>query len=681
MVRANGGRADGVRTGSFARVIGTAAITAAMTLLAACLGGVPKTMAADVAPSAATAKRLLDEVRDEIEAERPAAACERLGEAAEMLGELSAAEKPPAALKGLLDRARGLRDDLELLGGDVSSIVVPDMPRRATAKERERKDRDAPAEEPQAEPRQRKPGAGGGAPKMRPPVAGKNAPKGKPAAPAPATVSYAEKIAPLLLRHCGGCHVSGRRGEFQFTSYDTLIKSGMIQQGSGADSRLVEVIRTGDMPRGGGKVPAEDLAALVTWIDEGAACDTDPAAALGNPAAPAVAIPSGPVALEPGDVSFAFEVAPVLVANCVGCHDAMQPDGNLSMVSLASLLRGGRNGAPVVSGEGAASLLVRKLRGKEIDGQPMPLGKPALPDDVVDKIERWIDQGLKLDLLSAAASLESVAAAGRARSLSHEDLRTARFDAVDGVWRRSIADEEPEVVTRDDLRLVGNLPAERLETLADAAAAALDDVAGVLGRDRPVVKGGIVVLAFSKPYDYSAFWENVLGAERPKGLTRHAGVAGDVVFGALVAPEVDSPAARLDARAALAEEFAAAAFVSRGAPEWFARAAGRAVAVKAVPKSALAKAARGEATERLQQLRRPASVIDGTASPADGSAVGGAFLSTVSAGGSRLGAILGKLDDGTPFDAAFASVYQGAPQAVFEAWMAKERKRAGSPGR
>ena len=649
MVRVNGGRTDGVRRGRFAKAIGVVAIATAMTFL--CVGpeGGAMAMADEPPSSAAAAKRLLDEVRGELDAERPAAAGERLGEAVAMLGELSASEKPPAALKSLLDRARGLRDDLELQGGDVSSIVVPEMPRRAA--------------------------------KPRPPAAGKNAPKGKPAAPVPSTVSYAEKIAPLLSRHCGGCHVSARRGEFQFTSYDTLLKSGMIQKGSGADSRLVEVIRTGDMPRGGGKVPVEDLEALVTWIDEGAACDADPAAPIGNPAAPAVAIPAGAVALEPGDVSFAFEVAPVLVANCVGCHDAMQPDGNLSMVSLASLVRGGRNGAPVVAGEGAASLLVRKLRGKDIDGQRMPLGKPPLPDDVIEKIERWIDQGLKLDLLTTAAPLGSVAAAGRARSLSHEDLRKARFDAADGVWRRSIADEEPAVVTREDLRLVGNLPAERLDRLADAAATALDDVAGVLGRDRPVVKGGVVVLAFEKPYDYSAFWENVLGAERPKGLTRHAGVTGDVVFGALVAPEVDSPAGLLDARAALAEEFAAAAFVSRGAPDWFARAAGRAVAVKAVPKSALAKAARGEATERLQQLRRPSSIVDGTASPADCSAVGGAFLSAASAGGSRLGAIQGKLDDGTPFDAAFASVFQAAPQAVFEAWMAKERKRAGSPGR
>ena len=95
----------------------------------------------------------------------------------------------------------------------------------------------------------------------------------------------------------------------------------------------------------------------------------------------------------------------------------MQPDGNLSMVTLASLLRGGANGAPIIAGEGAASLLVRKLKGRDIEGQPMPLGKPSLPPEVIATIETWIDQGVKLDLLTAQTALTTVAAAGRARMI------------------------------------------------------------------------------------------------------------------------------------------------------------------------------------------------------------------------------------------------------------------------
>lgn len=606
--------------------------------------------------SPAAVKAILDEARDAIDAGRPSAARRHLERAAGALGDLLDVPKPPPAVRSLLERARGVRDDLELQGVDVDGIELPSLAAGAS-----------------------------GTPKRRPAAA---PPRARRPAPAPpkSTVSFKDTVAPLLVRHCGGCHVSGRRGDFQFTSHASLVASGMVQKGAGADSRLVEVIRTGDMPRGGGKVPPADLAALVTWIDEGAECDTDPQAALAPGAAPAAAAPRPPVtavALAPGDVSFAFEVAPVLLKHCAGCHDAMQPDGNLSMVSLESLLRGGTNGAAAVPGEGAASLIVRKLKGVDIDGQRMPLGKNPLPEDVIASIEMWIDQGAKLDLLTATTPLGTVAAAGRARSLSHEDLRAERFGAAEGVWRRSIADEEPVVVDRGDVRVVGNLSARRLEVLADVADKAWDDVTSAVAPEgTPLVKGGVVLLVFEKSYDYSAFWENVLGEDRPKGLEANAGVSGDVVYGALVAPATDSPADVNDARGILAEEIAAAAFLARGAPAWFATAAGRAVAMKVAPKSSVARTAKGDVAARVNTMRKPAAVVEGTAAAADTAALGGAFVAALSGGGARYRPLALRLDGGEPFEEAFAAVFRGSPQALFDTWLGKEAKsRAGGTGR
>ena len=629
----------------------------------------PASRADDKPSTAAVVKSLLDGVREDLEAERPVAARERFVKAIEALSAILEAEPPPAAARGLLDRARTLRDELELQGVEVDAIELPSLP-RAAAK---------PKGESAAKPA--KPPAG----PVRKGAVGKPAGAGAKGQASNA-VSFVEQVAPILVRHCGGCHVAGRRGDFQFTSYDTLMKTGMVQKGAGADSRLVEVIRTGDMPRGGGKVSPDECALLITWINEGAVFDgTDPLVSLQNPGAAtaAVASPAGAVKLEPGEVSFAFEVAPVLVKQCAGCHDAMQPDGNLSMVSLESLLRGGANGAPIVGGEGAASLLVRKLKGKEIEGQPMPLGKTPLSPEVIATIEKWIDQGAKLDLLTAQTPLATVAAAGRARSLSHADLLTARFEATDAVWRRAIADEEPKVITRGDLRLVGNIPDSRLESLADLAEKAMEEVAETLGTTGgPLVKGGVVLMVFDKPYDYSDFWVNVLGDERPKGLTGKAGVSGDVVYGAFVAPAIDSASDQADAMAAISEELAAAAFLARGTPDWFAAGAGRAVAMKVATKSALAKAWRSQAGERLQRMRRPAVVVEGIGGAADDALVGGAFLAAASGGGSRFKAILSELDAEAPFDAAFASAFQGPPAAVFEAWLAREgKKRSGNAGR
>jgi len=644
-------------------------------------GGHPGVVVADESHSPAAIKALLDAVSDELAAERPTAAKEQLKQAVAAIAELSLLDKPPAAVRSLVERARSLRDELELQGGDAAGIEIPSPggSRSSAAKVSER----AGEKKPPA----RRPAAGAGMGKSNPARKGPMVKgKGPATGSAPAGVSFVKQVGPLLVRHCGGCHVAGNRGEFQFSSYDSLMKTGMVQKGAGADSRLVEVIRTGDMPRGGGKVSAEESALLVKWIDEGASFDGgDAVAALGgNAAAPiAVAMPAGPVALEPGDVSFAFEVAPLLVRQCAGCHDATQPDGNLSMVSLESLLRGGRNGATTLPGEGAASLLVRKLKGVEIEGQRMPLGKTPLTDDEIATIEKWIDQGTKLDLLSAQSPLETVAAAGRARSLSHEELLAARFEAADAVWRRAIADEDPAVVTRGDLRLVGNIPESRLDSLADVAAKVAKEVAEQLGLPgRPLAKGGVVLIAFDKPYDYSAFWENVLGDERPKGLAGSAGVSGDVLYGALVAPDLDSTPARADAEAMIAEELTAAAFLARGTPEWFASAAGRALATKVSPKSTLAKAWRAEATERIHSMRRPVAVVEGSANPTDTATVGGAFLAAASGGTARLKGMVALLDGGVPFEKAFGDVYQGPPATVFEAWLAREgKKRGGNGGR
>ena len=673
--------------------MGRALVALCWWILAASLGA-----AADDPPSPAAVKSLLDTVREEVAAERPTAARGALEQAAAAIAALAAEDKPPAGLRALVERARGLRDELALQGVDVEAIEIHPIGGRLAGG----KAGDGGAE---AKPPARRPASGSSAGKSPGGSAGKSpggsaeraagaktrgltATKGEKPGGAAGGVSFVKQVAPLLLRHCGGCHVAGKRGDFQFSSYETLLKTGMVQKGAGTDSRLVEVIRTGDMPRGGGKVSAEECAVLVKWIDEGASFDgEDPVAGLQGAAAPPTgapaAIPAGPVKLGPGEVSFAFDVAPVLVKQCSGCHDAMQPDGNLSMVSLETLLRGGANGSPAIAGEGAASLLIRKLKGVDIDGQRMPLGKTPVSDDVIEKIEKWIDQGTKLDLLSPQSPLETVAAAGRARTLSHEDLLAARFDAADAVWRRAIADEEPVVVTRGDLRVVGNLPESRLGALADAAEKAMDEAADQLGlAGAPLAKGGVVVLAFDKPYDYSAFWENVLGDDRPKGLTGRAGISGDVVFCAFVAPSLDSAADRADAQATLSEELVAAAFLARGTPDWFAAAAGRSIAQKVSPKSPLAKGWRAEGIERLNAIRRPLAVVEGSASPSDTANVGGVFLAAVSGGGARLKSLVTQLDSGSPFEAAFATVYQGSPAAVFEAWLSKEgKKRSGNAGR
>ena len=404
-------------------------------------------------------------------------------------------------------------------------------------------------------------------------------------------ISFSKQVAPILTARCGGCHVAGRKGGFHMASYAGLMQTGMVQRGAGNASRIVEVILSGDMPRGGGTVTPDEVGTLMKWIDAGAAYDAaDPTTPLdqlvrAGAQPPPVAPPAGPVALKPGEVSFAIDVAPVLLKECAGCHGPQDPEANLRMTSLESLLAGGRSGPSLAPGKGVASLLVRKLRGRDIEGQRMPLNRRPLADDVIATIERWIDEGARLDMLTAATPLETLVAAGRARSMSNADLEKLRFEAGRKLWRRAIPDEEPLAEIAGGVCLIGNLPAARLREIAAEAEPLAERVRRELAHDAgPLLRGGVVVYVFRQAYDYSALWQNVLGAERPKGMAGHAGVSGDVAYGALLLPSGDDAD---DRRALLAEQMAAAALAGRTVPDWFARGAGRAVAGKLVPKAAI----------------------------------------------------------------------------------------------
>ena len=605
-----------------------------VAVLSLALGLAATAVAADPSPR---------EIRQQIDAVDKLVATGKLDDAMAALGKgiagleaMLTQPTPPVAFKVLADRASKARAKLEKAGADVSALVIP-----AAA---------APA-------------APGG---RRP--------------PAVAGVSFSRQVAPFLVATCGRCHVSGRKGDFQMATYAQLMNSAKVSPGMGNMSELVEVILSGDMPPGGGRVSPDDVGMLVRWIDSGAACDGDPNADLATlaraGAAPAplpeVAVPAA-APLKPGDVSFASEVAPLLLDQCGNCHGDQDPEANLRMTSLETLIKGGGSGPAVVPGKGADSLLVKKLRGAAgIDGQRMPLGKPPLSDVQIATIAKWIDQGARIDLLSPKASLETVTAAGRAQRLSDTELTKLRVAGGESLWRRFIPEEAPVVELRPGFVLMGNLPEARMETLATQAEEVATRVRAELGTgEGPMVKGGVVVYAFRKVYDYSELWQVVLASERPKGLTGHAGVAGDVAYGAFVLPTGEDEA---ETRLLVAEQLTAAALAGRGLPAWFCRGAGRVVASRVEPKALLAQGWKRDAGAAVKELGSATDYFAGRSDPAASALAGGGFLGSLMSSG-KLAQIVAAVDGGASFDEAFQKVFRSAPQQAFMTWASRNAGR------
>jgi hypothetical protein len=120
---------------------------------------------------------------------------------------------------------------------------------------------------------------------------------------------------------------------------------------------------------------------------------------------------------------------------------------------------------------------------------------------------------------------------------------------------------------------------------------------------------------------------------------------------------------------------AAAALLGRGAPVWFARGAGRALATKAAPKAAVVQTWRRQVPEAVARMGSVADVMAGRGDPEAAAGASGGFVTTL-AGGSRLPALVRQLDEGVAFEQAFQRVFRAAPQAAFDAWCVQQ-SRAG----
>lgn len=92
---------------------------------------------------------------------------------------------------------------------------------------------------------------------------------------------------------------------------------------------------------------------------------------------------------------YTTRVKPIFQANCYRCHGGMNRRGSLSMATRAGMLKGGRDGAVLVPGDPAASLLVRLIRheGPKNDPMPMPSKGRKLSDADIAIVERWVKAG------------------------------------------------------------------------------------------------------------------------------------------------------------------------------------------------------------------------------------------------------------------------------------------------
>ena len=165
----------------------------------------------------------------------------------------------------------------------------------------------------------------------------------------------------------------------------------------------------------------------------------------------------------PGQLEF-FEkkVRPILVNNCYGCHSAdTKPAGGLRVDDFNGLLNGGDAGAAVVPGEPENSILLRRVRLKDVKRR-MPKDTEALSDTDIATLETWIKDGAAWPREKIPASL------GRSRE-EYERQKTNHW-----AWRQRAHPTVPSVAdtkwARSDVDrfILSSLEAKGLAPVADA---------------------------------------------------------------------------------------------------------------------------------------------------------------------------------------------------------------------
>jgi len=556
---------------------------------------------------------------------------------------------------------------LELEGVSLAPLIKPERPEVAK-----------PAAAPRSAPRNRRP---------------------MPEPAAPAGPSFASQIAPILVQRCGTCHINNSRGDFNMATFAMLAKGPpagtVVFPGDVVASRLIESIETGDMPRGGGKVSPAELQLLKDWVLAGAKYDAPspliPLAALAANAPAGAAVPMAvPMAATPPQdpslraptgnetVSFARDIAPILLANCGGCHvNAMQVRGGLRMDTFTALMRGGDSGEIVLPTRAAASLLVKKIKGEEGDRMPAG-GRPPLTEAQITLISKWIEENATLDSPDKDQPLDVMASQAWAAAATPGELSERRVELA----RKNmtlIGSASSKVVEQsfEPFFVIGDVGEATAKAVVDAAKRALGKIKQTV--DASAIRGNITIYVMPKRYNYSEFAQMAERRSLPSDWQSHWRYNGVDAYIAMIASSSDSDNL-LEAK--IAGPLASLAVATRGTdvPRWFAEGVGRAVTAKLYAREYPAvETWNSGVVPAAAAMKDGDQLVKNSLAPEQADLIGYGIAAAILKGQRRqYDTLLKNLEKGK-FEQAFTAALGASPTAYADRW--KSYPAAGLEGR
>ncbi len=331
--------------------------------------------------------------------------------------------------------------------------------------------------------------------------------------------------------------------------------------------------------------------------------------------------PQGESSREAGSaVSFAAQVAPVLVENCLGCHGRRRQSAGLSLANFEVIRQGGQSGELFDTDDPAESLLIQKLNGTASDGQRMPLRRAALPAETIATITRWISEGTPYDGGDPKQPLEELVNTTLAQSLTPAELADRRRRGAKEKLHLALPDASLAEAETSLFYLLGDASADGLHELGRKLEAQWPKVAKTLGAaaDVPPVSGQATILGLKRGVDFGEFARMVHKQELHRGQATLWHYDHLDAYAALHLGN-DEGETELHAAEALAGLYLA---TQAPGPDWLLRGVAQAVAAKLEPKAALVRDWEEQAARTLAQKPSEPSILAGKLSLVDAKAVG-----------------------------------------------------------
>jgi mono/diheme cytochrome c family protein len=506
-------------------------------------------------------------------------------------------------------------------------------------------------------------------------------------------ISFSRDVAPIIADACLGCHgAENPRANLRLDTFAGWKRGGrsgpLLVVGNADNSLIMRALRATDperrMPKGGDALPDERLKTIADWINGGAkfdgrAEDTTLADLIANaPLDSSVVIPK-PKGTE--TVSFTRDIAPFMANLCGGCHSRTNRNGGLCLETFYDMLKGGDSGVVVIPGDGENSRLFRLTGG--LENPRMPQGDTRITRKNYNDLKQWFAEGCVYDgedprkplrdFVRSVADIE----AEKFAAMTADEFHALRQERTSKQFKDALPNDTAQTLDTDEFLLIGNVPVERLQQVADWSANHTEKLRKLFSeRNDHLWKGRLAVFVFKDRFSYDEFNLVIEKREAPAELTGHSKVAPTFEEAYIALLDVgDEPRDEAPTLHINLVDHLTGAFLKRdggGVPVWVQRGLGLSLAAQTEPGNPYLRRLPAQAKQHVGALSKPSDIfVDGTFSPG---VLGPVAYSLVDymldvGGTQRFARFAGELSSGKDAAAALRAVYDSDPDTLARSYV------------